>query len=611
MAVDPIHHFGLNAKNKRALLGVILFSLAANLLYPGEVFFQSKFLFVFAAIFTFLITLLAEQRSGNLGQTIKLVGIAFLPLLFLLPSVLKTINASRSEDVFWLFFAYACLFVTLQLLRLESSGILLSLLFLVLIAFCINLFCLYQYFFGLSDLKALVLHSTALDEKLKSGVLTRITSGRVFANFPLPNTLAGFVTMVLPLNVFLLYSASGAKHLLINESDRFLKHIFRSHLSFFLLVVQLLLSLFVLVLTQSFGGWVCFCAAFTLLGVWLVVHSKVSVRLTVVALLVALAIAIGWLAWVTSQRGFSLWNLQASENPIALRWNNYKTAIRIFCDFPGSGVGLGNYGSIDPRYQSSPTTVAQYAHNTLFQLLSESGTLFLALLLLISITVTRCWRDLLRTIFPDDSRQGFLKVCLEASLAAWLIHNLLDIDLYFPSLGSLGVFLLGILVSSRPTRKQEEINPLPAATRNSLLPTTIVLSATLLSTLFVIRNYLAESFCSLAIDYGEAKDFEQAQHFMDKAVAVQGNDATKVILQAKFRYLNASQKRQVGLAQLLVLREAYERATRLDAFNANYHHELSRILFALGETKLALQSRDQAVDLFPSEPKFKPGPPSP
>ena len=144
-----------------------------------------------------------------------------------------------------------------------------------------------------------------------------------------------------------------------------------------------------------------------------------------------------------------------------------------------------------------------------------------------------------------------------------------------------------------------------------MLPTTIVLSATLLSTLFVIRNYIAESFCSLAIDYGEAKDFEQAQHFMDKAVAVQGNDATKVILQAKFRYLNASQKRQAGLAQLLVLREAYERATRLDTFNANYHHELSRILFALGETKLALQSRDQAVDLFPSEPKFKPGPTAP
>jgi len=610
MAVDTIHYFGLNAKHQWALLGVILVSLAANLFYPGEVFFQSKFLFILASVLTFLITFLAEHRSGNFGQTIKVVGIVFLPLLFLLPSAIKTINPSRSQDVFWLFFGYACLFATLQLMRLEATGLLLSLLCLVLIAFFVDLFCLYQYFFGLSDLKALVLHSTTLDEKLKSGVLTRISSGRVFANFPLPNTLAGFVTMVLPLNVFLLYSAAGTKNLLIGKSYGFLNGIFRSRITPFLLIVQLWLSLLILVLTQSFGGWACFCAVFTLLGLWAIVRSKIPVRLTVAVLLVVLAIAAGWLAWVTHQRGFSLWNLQASENPIALRWNNYKTALHIFHDFPASGVGLGNYGSIDPCYQSSPATVAQYAHNTFLQLLSESGIPFLALLLLISIAVTKHRRDLLAAILPDDGMQGFLKVCLEASLMAWLIHNLLDIDLYFPSLGSLGVFLLGILVSSCHTRKQAETDPLPAS-RSSLLPVTIVLGATLLSVFFVVRNYLAESLCSLAVDYGEVKDYEKAQRFMDKAVAVQGNDPTKVILQAKFRYLNASQKRQAGLAQLLVLREAYERATRLDAFNANYHHELSRILFALGETKWALQSRDRAIELFPSEPKFRQGAPSP
>jgi hypothetical protein len=216
-----------------------------------------------------------------------------------------------------------------------------------------------------------VLHSTALDEKLKSGVLTRITSGEGIRQLPFAKYSCRIRYHGAAVECLSALLSLRAKHLLINESDRFLKHIFRSHLSFFLLVVQLLLSLFVLVLTQSFGGWVCFCAAFTLLGVWLVVHSKVSVRLTVVALLVALAIAIGWLAWVTSQRGFSLWNLQASENPIALRWNNYKTAIRIFCDFPGSG-GLGTT-CIDPRYQSSPTTVAQYAHNTLFNCFPSRG----------------------------------------------------------------------------------------------------------------------------------------------------------------------------------------------------------------------------------------------
>jgi O-antigen ligase len=591
------------------LLGGILVSLATNLVYPGEVFFQSKFLFIIVSILAFLTAFILQHRSENSGRIIRQIGIVFVLLLFLLPSTLRTINASRSQDVFLLFFAYACLFATLQLIRVEFASLLLSLLFLVIVAFCIDLFSLYQYFFGLSELKALVLNSTALDEKLKSGVLTRITTRRVFANFPLPNTLAGFVAMVLPLNVFLLCPVLGSVNLLVGKYDRFLSVLFQSRLTSFLLIVQLCLSLLVLALTQSFGGWVCFCAAFALLGLWGIVRSKIPMRLTVAVLLVVLATSTGWLAWVTYQRGFSLWNIEASENPIALRLNNYRTALHIFHDFPGTGVGLGNYGSIDPRYQGSPATVAQYAHNTLLQLLSEAGTPFLVLLLLISIAVSKHWRDLLGRILPDSGMQGFLKVCLEASLVAWLIHNLLDIDLYFPSLGSLGVFLLGILAGNLRTRK-EETGPVSALSKRSLMPVTIVLGATFLAAFFVVRNYLAESLCSLAVDYGEAKNFEQAQHFMDKAVAIQGNDAIKVILQAKFAYLNANQKRQAGLAQLLVLREAYERATRLDVFNANYHHELSRILFALGETKWA-QSRDRAIELFPSESKFRQNAPGP
>jgi len=197
MGVDPVRR-GPSGSSSSVLFGAILVSLAANLLYPGEVFFQSRFLFVIISILAFLITFISQYRAGDSRQTIKLVGVVFFPLLFLVLPTFKTINASRSQDVFWLFFAYACLFATLQLMRIEFAHLLLSLLFLVVIAFCIDLFSIYQYFFGLSDLKALVMHSTVLDEKLKSGVLTRITTRRVFANFPLPNTLAGFVSMMLP-----------------------------------------------------------------------------------------------------------------------------------------------------------------------------------------------------------------------------------------------------------------------------------------------------------------------------------------------------------------------------------------------------------------------------
>jgi O-antigen ligase len=604
MGADAAGQAQLDSNHQRVLFGGILVSVAANLLYPGEVFFQSKFLFIIVSILAFLIAFILRRRSEDSGQIIRQVGIIFVLLLFLLPSTLRTINAFRSQDVFLLFFAYACLFATLQLIRVEFASLLLSLLFLVIIAFCIDLLCLYQYFFGLSELKALVLNSTVLDEKLKSGVLTRITTGRVFANFPLPNTLAGFVAMVLPLNVFLLYTTLGSGNIVACKSGRCMLSYFRSRLTSFFLIIQLCLSLLVLALTQSFGGWVCFCFAFAVLGLWAVIRLKIPVKLTMTVLLAALATVTAWLAWVTHQRGFSLWDVQASENPITLRLNNYKTALQIFHDFPVTGVGLGNYGSIDSRYQSSPATVSQYAHNTALQLLSELGTPFLAVLLFISIVTTRHKRILRGAIFPDGSTTGCLRICLEASLVAWLIHNMLDIDLYFPSLGSLGVFLLGILATNCQTRNEQSSSS-PSSDKRPLLPVIVVLGATFLAAFFAWRNYVAESLCSLALDHGEAKNFEQGLHFMDKALAVQGNDATKIILQAKFMCLDADQKRQAGLTQLLILRQAYEKATLLDAFNASYHHELSRVLFALGETKLALRSRDRAIELFPSEPKFK------
>jgi O-antigen ligase len=610
MGADRAYHPRTDSIHQQVVLGGILVSLAANLLYPGEVFFQSKFLFVIVSTLAFPTALALQQRSGNLGQIIRRIGIIFAPLLFFLPSTLTTINSSRSQDVFLIFFAYACLFATLQLIRVEFSNLIVCLLFLAIVAFCIDLFSLYQYFFGLSELKALVLNSTALDEKLKSGVLTRITTRRVFGNFPLPNTLAGFVTMVLPLNVFLLYTALGLGSTLVRKSGGFVNNLFPNPLTSCFLCIQLCLSLLVLALTQSFGGWVCFCFAVGLLALWAIFRLRISVKLRTTALLTALVLVTAGLVWVSYQRGFSLWNLQASENPIALRLNNYKTALQIFRDFPITGVGLGNYGSINSRYQSSPATVSQYAHNTILQLLCEMGASFLAILLLVSIATTKLWRTLLAAILPDSTAMGFLKVCLEASLVAWLVHNLLDIDFYFPSLGSLGVFLLGIFASHCQT-KQEQRSSFRTSNKRRLLPVMIFWGAMSLAVLLAVRNYIAESLCSLAVDYGEGKNFEQALHFMDQALAVQGNDAAKIVLQAKLACLDADQKRQAGLTQLLALRQAYERAIQLDAFNASYHHELSRVLFALGETKLSLRSRDRAIELFPSEPKFKRSPTAP
>jgi Flp pilus assembly protein TadD len=53
------------------------------------------------------------------------------------------------------------------------------------------------------------------------------------------------------------------------------------------------------------------------------------------------------------------------------------------------------------------------------------------------------------------------------------------------------------------------------------------------------------------------------------------------------------------------LKETFETASRLDPYNASFHFELSRIYAKLGETELSRESREKAISLFPSEPRFR------
>jgi len=643
MEVDPRYNSWLSQHRHRAVIGLTLISLSVNLLYPGEVFYQSKFLLILASLLAFVVTFIQECRTGN-PRLFKVIALALFPLLIIAVSLLKTINVSRSEDVFWLFFSYAFLFLTLRLSRFEPLTVLSSILVITLAGFCVDVCCLYQYFFGLSDLKGLVLHSTGLNEEFKTGLLARIATKRVFANFPLPNTLAGFVTMVFPLNLFLVYLAIHAKSPIVLASGKFIKKLLQSPLATPFFFLQLSVSLLILALTQSFGGWICFLGSILFLGLVSYKRRKVPLKLTLMTLLGLFLIGAGWMVWLTHRRGFGLWNLQAPENPITLRWINYRTALHIFSDFPLAGVGLGNYGSINPRYQSSPKNVTQYAHNTPLQLLSECGILFFVLLIFFSVAIIKYWRWLHSSVLPETSLYGFLRISLFASLWAWLIHNSIDIDLYFPSLGALGVFLLGLWVNlqDRPgiprAKEDPEKLPAPDPCLNEILAkgdpqdrplnleglqsldtrtpagllqprrnfcAVAALCTMLLIGFCVLRSYAAQALYSLAIDHAEANDLTQAEGFVTKAVAIKGNDAGMLILKARLRYINSAKKGVAAFADLTSLKEAYEKATTLEPYNARYHYELSRVLYALGDVKMASLFRNRAVELFPSQPTFK------
>jgi O-Antigen ligase len=603
----------VNAKNDRhpvyisnqSLLVLILISLSANLLYPGEVFFHSKYLLIFTSILTSLIVFIREARANSISSLLRRTANAFVPLLFLTLSIFSSINSSRSQEVLWLFFSYTCLFLTLRLINIGAALLLISIIAITLLAFFIDLFSLYQYFFGFANLKQVTIRLTNIDESFRGALLTRIGSKRVFANFPLPNTLAGFLAMVLPLHLFLVYLAIQTDNVFLSDSSKFLNKLFQSRWALIFLLSQLGLSLLTLIMTQSFGGWLCSSGVAVSLGIFLLRHRKIPLRSVAPIVWVLFIVVAIWMAWITQQRGFHLWDLKALGNPIGLRWIDYKTAISIFRDFPLAGVGLGNYGSINPVYQSAPQNVTQYAHNTFLQLLSECGLLFLGLCFFLLLVAVRKLSNLLSDILHPHPVHGFLGICLLGSLLAWVVHNLIDIDFYFPSLGALGIFLLGLFLNLNKSRVADGIvNSHTRNQRSRILVGAFAAFVCILS-FFIFKNYLAQTMYSLALDFAEAKDLRKAQYCIDRAVGLNERDPAMIIFQAKMKFLTSAQRGETGPALLIPLKVAYKKATLLDPFNAEYHYELSRVLVLIGEKESASLARSRAIELFPSEPKFR------
>ena len=353
---------GQSPEHPRLVLVILLTAVVVNLIYPGEVFFQSRYLLVLGSVSACGIVLLAGHRRGIAKAMLPQAAVAFLPLAGMVPSVIWTTNQDRSQEVLLLFFSYSCLLFSLWRCKVRSVALWASL-SIVVAAMVVEAQALYQHFVGLDALKAELAQHTNMDGDFRAALLARAESGRVFANFSLPNTLAGLVTMILPIQAGLLVASLSPSRLLAASPGWIM--ILTSPWFRLALIGGVILSVWVLALTQSFGGWACLCCSLgVVLFVWLSQRGR-SVDWIISACLL-LTLAGSWLAWTSYKRGFRLWNLSAAENPITLRLVAYRTALDIFRDFPVTGVGLGNYGMLNPRYQTSPRLVTQFAHNTPF-----------------------------------------------------------------------------------------------------------------------------------------------------------------------------------------------------------------------------------------------------
>ena len=589
---------GHSPEHPRLILVILLIAVSINLLYPGEVFFQSRYLLVLVCLLACAIVLYREHKRGISKAMLRHLALAFLPLAGMVPSLIWTTNQDRSQEVFLLFFSYSCLLFSLWRCQMSSGALFASLSTLVAVAMAVEGQALYQHFAGLDALKTELMQRTAMNADFKSALLARVQSGRVFANFSLPNTLAGLVTMILPIQAGLL-CASLVPSRLLEPSPGWIR-ILTSPWARLALIAGITLSIWVLALTQSFAGWVGLCCSLgAVLFVWLCRRGRRAEWIVSAGLLLTLAGA--WLTWTSHKRGFRLWNLNAAENPITLRLISYGTAVDIFRDFPVTGVGLGNYGALNPRYQTSPRLVTQFAHNTALQLLSEGGVVLVAGLLFVGVVGIR-WKPARNQIQGQGLSRDPLYLGMMGSLAAWLVHNGLDIDFYFPSLGALGFFVLGLFLNRSGLKSEEDETNSSRLAKASIVLIEIALALALLTG---IRFHVSRSLLDLAGISASSNNLVDANRYARWAVTIRPQDAAGIVFLGK---LETQRLKQDGkqIAELLqTLSQSLEEAIRLDPYNAEFHFELSRVNKGLGNEKLSDESRARAAALFPSEPKYR------
>ncbi len=593
---------GPPAKDARITLVVLLLLLSAlsiNLLYPGEVFLASRYLWLLVVPLALAAGLTSALEKVGRRDVAATLAISFLPLALLAISFPRSITPARSEELLWLFFSYGCAFAVVRLARPRQHAAEVMLLTVCGVVLLVCVAALYQHFAGLGHLQEAVSRATGMDQSFRTELLTRIKSGRVFANFALPNSLAGCLATVLPFQVLFLLLALQNQAGWVGEKLGRIRPLVAALGS-----IQVLLSLAVLWLTQSLGGWLCvLCSSFSA-GAYLLARRRVAVRSLLWPFVLVLLAGLSWVFWLTYQRGFSLWDLSAGDNPIALRWINFRTALRIFADFPVTGVGLGNYGTINPVYQSNPLHVTQYAHNTVLQLLSETGLCFLLLIILAAAMVIRKRRKDHREALAEQYSLAWHKTACVASLSAWSVHNLLDINLYLPSLGSLGVVILSLwtILSERAPAIAGDTSEFRKAP-----PWVGGVAAAFLAVvaLLVLRLYLGQMRLETANNLMEAGQFGQAQEEAEQSIAVFSRDSRAYVLLAKLSLLEGAGKDGLSQAELLVASSLYQKAIALNRYEAQLHFDHGKILMALGQRDQGLAEQERARELFPSEPKYQ------
>jgi hypothetical protein len=529
-------------KTRPIVIGLGLAAVFFAILLPPEAYPDGKLAVILCSTFAFLITVVEGRVRPN-----YLYGGLLCFGLLLVHALVFSVDAYRSLEFTSVLWAYYCLFGFFFHAGFEPARpVAISM---VVLCAIVSGYGLYQYFWGFDQIYTYLFNS-ATDEVVKAPALDRVATRRVFSTLALPGTLWGFLVIALPFHAALWTKRWHVRVLLIAS------------------VLMLLATGF---LTRSFGFLV---GLFSLgaAGVFLRHRRVMWNRLTATVLILGIVLALAGGSFYSARRG-----VIEGANPLSLRLKNWISAWSIFAANP-MGTGLNTYGVVYPRYMLPEGNETQYTHNTPLQLLSELGypLLIAAAAFLLFARRARA-RGEYRSLSPY----------LLLALSVWVVHNLIDINVYFPSVGVVGAVLLAVLL------RKPEVEPQP--------PSKPALALTMVASVGMI------AFAALAMVSGELQYRAQGEFQENKfPVAAETLEIAKLLMPINSSLFHDSGDVNLNLYQrrddpkyLEVATESFRRAIALSPEKAGSYTGLSLCLASVNQVDGALEQIRIAQRLYP------------
>lgn len=264
----------------------------------------------------------------------------------------------------------------------------------VMAGFIIGLLAIYQYFFGFRHLLDYI-SKQRIDSQF---ALDYIRRKRVFFPFATPNTLSGYLIMIIPLTF--IYKDS------------------------IWLIIPLALSLF---LTQSLGA---FLGLF--LGIMICFYPRGQFRKRNLLILSGLLATAGIIFMIRLRTPGQ--HLQPLFSTV-MRLSYWQETIQLIKSHPLIGIGPGNFDLPHSRY----------AHNSYLQLWAETGIFGLLAFIWLILSIAKSTLKSLKNGHPKTQNALLLTSCI-----AFLIHNLVDLTFFLPEVSFIFWALAGLLMIHPP-----------------------------------------------------------------------------------------------------------------------------------------------------------------